>query len=451
MPRWDALLSHLVGKGWPQARIRDAGLAVLKEDGSGQYDRFRDRIIFPVRNLRGKVIAFGGRIIPRPAEAGGTRSSDNQPKYLNSPETPLFQKGHHLFALDRAIGAVKSAEGLIIVEGYLDALSAHEAGIGNVAATLGTALTSEHLHLIRRFTRNAVLLFDSDEAGIRAALRSVELFLGSNLKASVVMLPEGEDPDSLIRQRGAEAFKAELSKQTGLLDFAIQCLVGRSAKATIQEKLKVVESVLPLLALISNPVERSHYLRQVADALHVHERDLGQELSRHIKTGRKRKSPPQPPQGEVISYPSEERFLIKLLLQGKIAVHQVQSELSSEDFMDPRVSRIYEILVQGSGAEGMSESRLVELLRQTQDQLELSELISAWSLEELECDDYEKTVQDCLSRIKTKRMERELQALEERIRLKERESDREAVKTLQEGVLTLKKKILNCRQGEGIF
>src|SRR5207247_4492534 len=179
-------------------------------DASGYYARFRGRVILAILDLQKRVIGFGGRVI-----------DDGVPKYLNSPETPLFRKGRTLYGLEVAREGITREDQVVIVEGYFDAMALHQAGLANLVATLGTALTSEHVDLIRRFTRRAVLLFDPDAAGVRAALRTPALVLGSGLAVRVGMLPEGEDPDTFIRSRGQEACTALARPAASLTNFTV--------------------------------------------------------------------------------------------------------------------------------------------------------------------------------------------------------------------------------------
>lgn len=448
LPAWDGLLKHLQRQGWSFDQVERAGLAISREERTGQYDRFRDRIIFPIRNLQGKVIAFGGRLLPgRQFPSGNPSVSDGPslPKYLNSPETPIYTKGQHLFAIERARGAASRAGSLVIVEGYLDALAAHQAGVENTVATLGTALTSEHLHLIRRFTRKVILVFDPDLAGVRATLRTVELFLGSGMAAQVVTLPEGLDPDSFIKSHGAQAFQELLSKPVGLLEYTLQQMVTKTSHKTLEEKLKIINEVLPVLAGVPNHVERSHYVKWVADELQVHERDLGEELTRHHKQSRKGQKQTQISVSINPQFPPEEEQIIRLLLQGRVSLGELKNRLRKEDFTDARLGRVFALLLETSRPQG--EVQVREILQAVQGDSQLNQTVSAWTLQELVCEDYEKTAQDCIQAIRSKYLARELRGMEERIRRAEQEADREAIRALQEEVLALKKEMLLAQQG----
>ncbi|MCI0527805.1 MAG: toprim domain-containing protein, partial [Nitrospira sp.] len=341
---------------------------------------------------------------------------------------------------------VTQAGSLVIVEGYLDALAAHQADIPNVVATLGTALTSEHLHLIRRFIHNVILVFDPDLAGVRAALRTVDLFISSGVHAQVVMLPGGEDPDSFIKKYGATAFKDLLSKPVGLLDFALQQIVSNASKKTIEEKLRIINEVLPVLAKIPNHVERSHYLKWVADQLGVQERDLGMELARSLKQSKK-----VPKQETLLTtklapqFPVEEEMLIKLLLQGRVRVDTLQDRVQPEDFTDPRLGQLFTFAL--ATAHHGGEVQIRELLKAIMSDSEINPLVSAWSLQELACEEYEKTALDCVQKLYEKRLSREIREIEEKIREAERKGDRTTVMNLQQGVLSRKRQILLAQQG----
>ncbi|HZH48417.1 MAG TPA: DNA primase, partial [Nitrospira sp.] len=194
-PEWDGLIKSLAKQGFAQNDLASAGLIIARDNGSGFYDRFRDRVIFTITDLRKRIVGFGGRVL-----------GEGTPKYLNSPDTALFKKGQTLFALDVAREAVARTKTVIVVEGYFDAIALHQAGLTHTVATLGTALTSEHIQVLRRFASKVVLLFDPDAAGVRAALRGLDLFVNSGLGVKVVTLPVGEDPDTYVRKEGPDAF-----------------------------------------------------------------------------------------------------------------------------------------------------------------------------------------------------------------------------------------------------
>ncbi len=207
--RWHSLLDHMKAKGYSEKQLMNAGL--ISQSKGRYYDKFRDRVIFPIINTRGKVIAFGGRAI-----------AGQDPKYLNSPESAAFSKKDNLFGLNLSRDAVKNADQIIIVEGYMDMISLYMAGITNVAATLGTAMTPNHCVMIRRYTTNVVLSYDSDEAGRKAALRGIEVLKDAGLNASVLHVTDGKDPDEFIRSNGPEAFRELVSRAQNYADYRLE-------------------------------------------------------------------------------------------------------------------------------------------------------------------------------------------------------------------------------------
>ncbi|MGD9497185.1 MAG: DNA primase, partial [Armatimonadota bacterium] len=213
---WDDLLNTLAAQGINATIAEEAGLAKPGEHG-GHYDTFRDRIIFPIGDVSGRTIAFGGRAL----------DPDNPAKYLNSPETPLFRKRRALYALDVARQAISAQGRAIIVEGYTDVISLHQAGIGNVVAGLGTALTREQLDLVGRYADEVVLVYDADAAGARAALRNLEVFAGADVEVSLVVLPENLDPDEFVRSRGPEAFTELLSGRISPVEYELRMAFAR--------------------------------------------------------------------------------------------------------------------------------------------------------------------------------------------------------------------------------
>ncbi len=223
---WHNLLQNLRSRGYLDAIIRDAGLAVAGE--KGMYDMFRDRIIFPIMGIQGSVIAFGGRA-----------RDDSLPKYINSPETAVFKKSETLYGLSTAKEAIRRQERVFIVEGYMDVIICHQFGIKNVVAPLGTSLTSGHLQKLRRLVREAVMVFDGDNAGMAAARRALPLFLQSDLHVRILLLPGGEDPDSYLRKYGGEAFTILAEKAQSMAEFLVPPSKGASKNA-LQDALLVI-------------------------------------------------------------------------------------------------------------------------------------------------------------------------------------------------------------------
>jgi DNA primase len=267
---WDRLAQHLQRQGFSAEKIVQAGLGGVRSgDRAGCYDRFRDRIIFPIHNLAGEVIAFGGRLM---AGEGA--------KYLNSPETPLFSKGRTLYGLHRARPHCRRSGGVLVVEGYIDLLALQQEGFGHVVATLGTALSAAHVQTLRGMVGangQIILVFDGDDAGIKAAERSIPVFQQGYAEACILTLGQGHDPDSFLAAYGREAFAALLPKAQGLIPFLIDAALRRHGMG-VEGRIRAVDELLPRLASLSDPLARDLYLRQLADRLGIEERALRQRL-----------------------------------------------------------------------------------------------------------------------------------------------------------------------------
>jgi DNA primase len=261
--RWDGLLQHLgQAHGLEPELLEAAGLVVPRKGGEGYYDRFRGRVMVPIKDRQGRVVGFGGRSL-----------DGAEPKYLNSPETELFQKGQHLFGLDRALSAIRRDDRAVVVEGYFDVIALHAAGISNAVAALGTALSSQQITQLCRCceSRRLILNFDSDSAGVRAAQRAIgeveQLALQGQLELRVLHLPAGKDPDEFLAERGAGDYRALLDQAPLWLDWQIdQVLAGRDLSRADQFQ-QAVTALVALLGKLPQSAVRSHYLQQVAERL----------------------------------------------------------------------------------------------------------------------------------------------------------------------------------------
>ncbi|HOD36663.1 MAG TPA: DNA primase [Syntrophales bacterium] len=265
-PAWRYLRDFFQRRGTDLSLVEKSGLIISKGKGD-YYDRFRGRLLFPIEDIQGNVVAFGGRII-----------GEGEPKYLNSPESPVYIKGNNLYGLNRSRDDVRKADGVIVVEGYFDFLSLWNAGIRNVVATLGTAMTTHHADLIKRYTKNVYSLFDPDQGGKKALERSISLFLGRNMLARVVVLPEGRDPDDFVRSSGRKALEDILSGARSAVDYYIDEMIG--TRKTLEENLASLREAIPFMARIDDPVERNLFVKRVAERLQVDEALLKKEVGK---------------------------------------------------------------------------------------------------------------------------------------------------------------------------
>jgi len=265
---WDRLLRFLArSKVNPDLAV-EAGLVVPRKTGNGYYDRFRNRIIFPIIDAGGQVIGFGGRVM-----------DDSKPKYLNSPETPVYHKSKTLYGLDAACRRCREAGSVFIVEGYFDLLALHQHGIENSVATLGTALTNAHVRRIKGYAKKAYLVFDGDAAGIKAAMRCAPVFMAESMSASVILLPRGYDPDSFVFEHGPESFLSLAKDADGIVEFLIEQAI-ESHGSGISGKMKVVSEIAPVIGAMTDGIARTEYARYLADRIGA---DPGAVLDKILK------------------------------------------------------------------------------------------------------------------------------------------------------------------------
>ena len=257
---WSHLVNYFEGRKVPLGLVEKTGLIISKDSGRF-YDRFRGRLIFPIEDLSGRVVAFGGRAL-----------GDDMPKYLNSPESPIYTKGRVLYGMYRTKDSIRNKNYVIIVEGYVDLLSLLDAGVSNVVATLGTALTREQVELIRRFTRNVAVIFDPDEAGRHAVERSLKLFLEENMHARVVVLPEGYDPDDYVKKFGPEALANIIAHSPMMVDYYIEKIMGSSD--TLEDNLDVSRESISFINTISDRVEQNLFIKRVSEKLGIDQKLL---------------------------------------------------------------------------------------------------------------------------------------------------------------------------------
>ena len=302
-PGWDNLGAFLLTQGVTSAQLLQTGL-VVKKEGGGQYDRFRDRIMFPIRDRRGRVIAFGGR------QLGG----DDGPKYLNSSETPIFHKGRELYGLFQARKAERKLERLLVVEGYMDVVALAQFSVRNVVATLGTATTHDHLERLFRVVPQIVFCFDGDRAGRQAAWRALENalpILSEGRQINFMFLPEGEDPDTLVRKEGKEGFEQRVTNAMSFSDYFFGELTAAVDMATIDGRARLVERARPLLEKLPEGVFRHMMASRLAEIAKVDASALGGLM---VATRSPARARPRPRAGSANAAPSTMRKAIQLLL-----------------------------------------------------------------------------------------------------------------------------------------
>lgn len=398
---WNALISFLDRKGYKAEIMKKAGLAT--QGARGQYDTFRDRIMFPIFDLQGDIIAFGGRSI-----------DGSEPKYLNSPETPVFNKRRIIYGMNFARDSIRTEGYAMIMEGYLDVITAHLQGFTNAIAPLGTAVTPEHGKLLKRFAGNVMLAFDSDAAGIKAARNAANILFESDLDVTILPIPDNEDPDSFLRKRGKEEFKKLLAEPLSIIDFFVRH--GRDRRVMSREALETISKV-------TDRVLQGDYIKELAEKLDVEEKYVREEFQR-IKTGPR--TGYRKPGADAGTGPGRKRkpldevYIIQLLLQLPEKVKDVCGILSVEDFEDAMTRNIFKKMQDGakglhtllSKSEGEGKSFLTEV--SVGDTFE----------------NPEKVLDDCIKRLLDKKRKLMIKDLDRKIRDAESRKDTGLLNTL---------------------
>lgn len=422
---WDALLNHLRQKGVGISLLEKAGLIIAKDQG-GYYDRFRNRIILPICDIKSRPIGFGARVM-----------DDTLPKYINSPETPIYTKGKNLYGFNLARDSIRENDYVIIVEGYLDFLVPFQHGVNNIVASLGTALTIDQARLLKRFTNNVVMVYDGDAAGEMAALRSLDIFIEEEMSVKVVSLPKGFDPDSFVRKYGIGAFKEKIELSDSLFEYKLGILLSKHNASSIECKAKISGEMLQTLSKIKNAVLKSEYIKRLAQALDIREDALLYEL-KNLKT-----AVPQGVSGQItrntpLQINPAEKLLIKLMLEETELIKQIKKRLSPEDFQDERISKIVALMF-----NLMEEGKHIEphfLINCMQDEL-TSQVIceSIFLPDNLEAQK-ERIVEDCIKRVKKDRLRVKKDILHNQIKAAQGQGDEESLNRLLEEFHSLLKK-----------
>jgi DNA primase len=412
-PEWDGLCKFLSRNGFSRSEIMAAGLGSPRQNGNGCYDKFHGRLMFTIADLRKRVVGFGGRVL-----------DDRMPKYLNSPDTLLFKKGQTLFAFDQAREAIVRTKTVIVVEGYFDAIALHQAGLTHTVATLGTALTAEHIQALRRFADQVVLLFDPDAAGVRAALRGLDLFVNSGLSVKVVTLPVGEDPDTFVRKEGAAAFAQLEAAAPSLLDYALNHTVKQAADGSLESRIRSVDEVLRILQKSEHPIVRQERIKIVAERLGISEARLIERYpallaqpKRGAEASRTQSEQGIPLNALFKGFP-EERDLLLLLLHGKLSSADVR-RLRPESFTVEPCRKLVEIALTHIDRDGRINLRSV--LDASMGEPDCSALATELSMREDHFDDVQAHITDCLNCLDRKQSEQALRELIAKLKTAERE------------------------------
>jgi len=396
---WDGLTHYLTSRQINMERAVQAGLIIPKK-GGGYYDRFRGRLMFPIFNLRGQVIGFGGRVL-----------NDALPKYLNTPETPVFHKGEFPYGLHASYKAIRQKGIAVIVEGYMDLLALRKHGLEEVVATLGTALTHDHIRKIKGYAREAIVVFDSDEAGRVAAIRSLPLFMNEGLPARAVALPHGHDPDSFVNQNGLSAFLTFLEKAAPMFDFFLDQKLAQGG-SDIEGKVGVLKEILPVLAQLRNRAQRSLYAGRLSERMGIKEDVILSEL-KAVSKGLSERGLQQALKERIAESKAKQRIgdlqLLNLLVHHPMAVSGLMGTDCMTLLSDAATSQIVKKIFETYRQEGrFSPERLEENLESEEIRIRLREALLADSI--YSDQEVKQAVREIEEKVRQKRMTNSIKA-----------------------------------------
>jgi len=409
---WDGLIKQAQKDSVSQQVLFKSGL-IIKKNGGGYYDRFRGRFMIPIVDLYKKVLGFGGRKLV----------DDDSPKYINSPETPIYQKGRILFGLYQSREAIKQQDQAIFVEGYTDLISLFQAGIKNVVATSGTALTPAQAKLIKRFTENVTLLYDADTSGSLAAMRGADIFLDAGLEVKIVTLPPGHDPDSYVRERGVDYFKQTLSRAKSIIQFKIDTLSKKLDTTSTQGKTQLVNATLESIVRIKDNIKQNLALKEVAEHFGLDERALLGQIH-HIKNnGQYRAFTPEKIDSkkelhkvrQKSKYDIAEEDLVRLVLEDSGWLSLLMKHLELEDISDPEIRSLFSMMFNlAQSNEKVTRQMIFNEIIDPQVSALVAQLVTTRYGESL---DRTKLIEDCLVLLKRRRLEIILSNLENEIKI----------------------------------
>ncbi|GAB4269951.1 MAG: DNA primase [Candidatus Rifleibacteriota bacterium] len=427
---WDALEKHLVRSQEDLRLLERAGLVKPRNNGSGFYDTFRNRLMIPIIDVHGRVVGFGGRIL----------KPDEEPKYLNSPESETFNKRRLLYNFREALPTIRRLNSAIVVEGYLDAISLFQHGITNVVATLGTAITPDQIHMLARNCETVYFCYDADAAGQRATLRAISLQKDTPVNARVISFPNPtDDPDSFITREGAENFKKLLDNASDIYTFLIETHTrGLKPPLEIPVKERLIQEFKELVPAIHSSIARSEVIRKISKLLDMEplvlEKELAGRDAQNVNESHKRKHLVSPKLNAGIQ---RQEWVLKHLLEHPEELDRVRSLLGPHDFSDPRLKKLFEAISfqQQAACGSLKPAEILAALDEPELISRLSELIT--TLEDRPPEPF----MDCVRGLLRSRLENELKQLQSKIREAERKGDEKQLTTYSIEQIELKRKI----------
>jgi len=397
---WDFLLQRAVKAGFTKKELFDSGLIILKEGTADTwYDRFRQRIVFPVWNAQGKPVGFSGRVLDA-----------SLPKYVNTPETAVYNKSALLYGLNIAKDDIIERGFVVVCEGHVDFVTLYQAGIRNACASQGTAFTPTHAKLIKRYTDNVVLAFDGDSAGEAATLRSCEIFIAEGLGVRIAALPKGYDPDLYVREKGQEGFERLVAAAQDLIDFKLGLLKKKNDVSSLMGKTRVAAEMVGTIVKFPSAVAVSEGIKRVAEGLSISEEALWTELRKGPARGGAAPAQPEAP-AQILPLPPWERDFICLALEDHRFMEAVGPIIAVEDFCDMSARAILKAMLALRDENRLNHAALVQYL----DDQTLKDVVASFSFTVPQGKDKTALFRDYLLNIKKRSLNRDIAQLAQRI------------------------------------
>ncbi len=426
-------LKDYFGKSYKTSHIdlEKAGLIKKKEKAGPEhkediyYDRFRARIIFPLKDVRGRILGFAGRIIVK---------NDQEAKYLNSPETEIYKKGNQVFGLNLAKESIRKEDRVFIFEGYFDQIRAHQAGIKNTVATCGTALTPKQVSLLKNYTKNVVLVFDSDQAGQAAAEKGYKALADQGVNISLVALPEGDDPDSYIQKQGSKEFLNLANKAKPFWEYYIRKTVAAAGTISPGKKREVVEKLAPFLSGLSNHIERSEAVKLVSEVLAIEDKTLLGELKKSVESRKPFLGKTESSREEGVKYP-EEYYLVHLIGNDSVLAQKILDRIELEEINDPKYQGIVQVFQRQSKAGlSLEPAQILEFI----DDEEERKILTLIGVSPMAFENPEESATDCIRKIKSRHIEKKIKELRRQRNEAEKQGQTERSRQLQQLVNEMK-------------
>lgn len=446
---WEGLVSHLKAKKLNLGLAEKVGLIKPRNKGDGHFDIFRHRLVFPIQNLKGDVVAFSGRVLDK----------DQNPKYLNSPESDVFHKGKMFYGLNVTNKFIREKDQVLVVEGQMDLLALFSAGIKNVVAPLGTAFTDSHARLIRRFTDNVIIVFDGDKAGKKAAERSLPVLLAEGLVPKIALIPDGKDPDDYVKEVGTEKFQQLLTKAPELFQWVLEQELGEF-RGTPAEKIKALDKMAPYLNVISDDRLKSLYTEAIATRLQVEPKLVRQSISNGPDKDliQKTVTPVTPEEPEFVlpdevlnapkvvltGAPKSELYLLNLALSDLRRWHEIWGSGAAQK-MSPNVQKVFLIANEFFGQNPSNFDKLTAYLMNKVDAPKVVSFHLTSGFVKLSAGELDRMQADCLRQMTNKFTQDQLRQIKSQMQNK---SPEEQLKELERIVNMKKENTINNRKAE---